>query len=143
MKNLNNKQLILTIGGAIISAIGASICCLGPAVLAILGLSSAGLFSKFEGLRPYLTGIVVILLASAFYLTYRKVERKSGRILGIHVLIPYGGEAIHKAALLVKFSLKVPDVISMVDAYPTFSEAIKLCCQSFIKDVSKLSCCAE
>ncbi len=29
------------------------------------------------------------------------------------------------------------------DDYPTFSEAIKLCCQSFIKDISKLSCCAE
>jgi len=70
-------------------------------------------------------------------------ERKSSRILGIHVLMPYGGEVIHKAALLVKFSLKVQDVILMVDAYPTFSEAIKLCCQSFIKDVSKLSCCAE
>ena len=74
MKNLNNKQLILIIGGAIISAIGASICCLGPAVLAILGLSSAGLFSKFEGLHPYLIGIAAILLAPAFYLTYRKKE---------------------------------------------------------------------
>ena len=74
MKNLNNKQLILIIGGAIISAIGASICCLSPAVLAILGLSSAGLFSKFEGLRPYLIGIAAILLAPAFYLTYRKKE---------------------------------------------------------------------
>jgi len=74
MKNLNNKQIILAISGAIISAIGASICCLGPAVLAILGLSSAGLFSKFEVLRPYLIGIGVILLSSAFYLTYRKKE---------------------------------------------------------------------
>jgi len=75
-KYLKNKQLVqgLPIVGAIISAIGACICCTGPIALAIIGVSTAGLFSKLESLRPYLIGITTILLGLAFYLTYRKKE---------------------------------------------------------------------
>ncbi|MGB9856261.1 MAG: mercuric transporter MerT family protein [Caldisericum exile] len=60
--------------GSIISAIIASICCIGPVILAILGLGGAGLFSKFGSFRPYLIGVTAILLGLAFYLTYRKRE---------------------------------------------------------------------
>ena len=60
--------------GSIISAIVASICCIGPIFLAVIGVGGAGLFSKFESLRPYFIVITVALLGSAFYLAYRKRE---------------------------------------------------------------------
>ena len=71
------------------------------------------------------------------------VERESEKILGVHVLAPHGAELIHKAVLFVKYGLTLDEVIQTVDVYPTLSEAIKLCAQTFKKDVSKLSCCAE
>ncbi len=68
------KAKNLPIIGSIISAMVASICCIGPVVLAVLGVSAAGLFSKFVSFRPYLIGLTIILLILAFYLTYRKRE---------------------------------------------------------------------
>ncbi|WP_340694510.1 FAD-dependent oxidoreductase [Hydrogenobacter thermophilus] len=70
------------------------------------------------------------------------VEKGSRRILGVHMLSPHGAELIHKAVPLIKYGLRLEDVIDMVDVYSTLSEAIKLCAQSFYKDISKLSCCA-
>jgi len=71
------------------------------------------------------------------------VDKKTERILGIHVPAHQGAEIIHKAVPIIKYSMKLDDVINMVDVYPTLSESIKLCAQSFKKDVSKLSCCAQ
>ncbi|GAB6065349.1 mercury(II) reductase [Aquifex pyrophilus] len=71
------------------------------------------------------------------------VEKGSGRVLGVHVLAPHGAEIIHRAVPVVKYGLTINDVINMVDVYPTLSECIKLCAQSFKKDISKLSCCAQ
>lgn len=70
-------------------------------------------------------------------------DKKSGRILGIHILSPHGAELIHKGVLIVKYGLTVEDVVGITDAYPTLSESIKLCAQSFMKDITKLSCCVE
>ncbi len=64
----------IPIFGAIISAIVASICCIGPVILAVLSVGGAGLFSKFGSFRPYFIGITIFLLGWAFYLTYRKRE---------------------------------------------------------------------
>ncbi len=68
------KLRSLPIIGAIISAIFASVCCIGPVVLAILGIGGAGLFSKFVVFRPYFFILTVGILGLAFYLTYRKRE---------------------------------------------------------------------
>ncbi|GAB6078403.1 mercury(II) reductase [Hydrogenobaculum acidophilum] len=70
-------------------------------------------------------------------------DKSSGKILGVHILAPHGAELIHKAAMLVKYGFTIDDVVQMVDVYPTLSESIKLCAQSFKKDIAKLSCCAE
>jgi mercuric reductase len=69
-------------------------------------------------------------------------EKKNGKILGVHMLSPHGAELIHKGVLLVKYGLTLQEVIETVDVYPTLAEAVKLCVQSFFKDVSHLSCCA-
>lgn len=60
--------------GAILSAFVASLCCIGPLVLAALGLGGAGFVTGLEEYRPYLIFITVIFLGAAFYFTYRKRE---------------------------------------------------------------------
>lgn len=60
--------------GAVLSAILASLCCIGPAVLAIAGAGGAGFLSVFEEYRTYLMGLTVLLLGTGFYFAYRKKE---------------------------------------------------------------------
>jgi mercuric ion transport protein len=62
--------------GSIVTAIVASLCCIGPAVLAIVGTGSLGAFAAFEKYRPYFIGLTAVLLGLAFYLSYRKREVK-------------------------------------------------------------------
>jgi mercuric ion transport protein len=64
----------LTAVGSVLAAIVASLCCIGPVVVALIGVGSIGAFAAFESLRPYLIGVTALLLGFAFYLTYRKRE---------------------------------------------------------------------
>ena len=58
--------------GAIGSVVAASICCVGPLVLALMGLGGGALMLKFAPYRPYFLGATTMFLGSAFYLTYRR-----------------------------------------------------------------------
>lgn len=60
--------------GVILSAAGASLCCIGPAVLSIVGIAGIGAFSFFESYRPVLITLTAVLLAIGFGLAYRKTE---------------------------------------------------------------------
>lgn len=71
------------------------------------------------------------------------VEEETNRILGVHMVSPQAADIIQKAALFVKYRMTTQDVLDTIDVYPTLSESIKLCAQSFEKDVTKLSCCAD
>ena len=57
---------------AVGTAIAASVCCIGPLVLALLGLGGGALLLKFEPLRPYFLAVTGLLLGGAFYVTYRR-----------------------------------------------------------------------
>lgn len=70
------QKTTLSSAGSIVTAVIASLCCIGPAVLAIVGAGSLGAFAAFEKYRPYFIGLTAILLGAAFYLTYRKREVK-------------------------------------------------------------------
>ncbi len=69
------KSNITTIG-SVVSAIVASLCCIGPVVALLLGIGSIGVFTAFEAYRPYFIGTTAVLLGLAFYLSYRKREVK-------------------------------------------------------------------
>lgn len=69
-------------------------------------------------------------------------ERDSGRLLGAQVLAAEGGEVIQGAALALRATMTVGDLAKELFPYLTMSEALKLCAQSFDKDVTALSCCA-
>lgn len=60
--------------GAVLSASLASICCLGPLVLAGLGLGGLGLAAGLTKYRPLFLGITAVLLGVALFLTYRRRE---------------------------------------------------------------------
>jgi mercuric ion transport protein len=61
----------LALGGSVLSAIAASLCCIGPLVTVVVGASgfaAAGLFAQW---RPLFLTIAALMLAAAWYLTYR------------------------------------------------------------------------
>jgi len=58
--------------GAIGSAIVASLCCIGPLALALLGLGGGALLLKFAPYRPFFLAATALFLSVAFYLTYRR-----------------------------------------------------------------------
>ena len=57
--------------GAVFAAIGASICCVVPVVVALVGVGSAAFSVHFEPFRPYFIGATVLFLGFAFYRAYR------------------------------------------------------------------------
>ena len=71
MTQLENKSGLM-IGGGIFAAFAASLCCIGPLVLTLLGISGAAILSKFEILRWPMIFVVTFLFTVAGYSLYRK-----------------------------------------------------------------------
>ncbi len=69
-------------------------------------------------------------------------EREGGRLLGAQVLAGEGGEVIQTAALAVRERLTVNNLADQLFPYLTMVEGLKLCAQTFTKDMKQLSCCA-
>src|SRR5712691_3268936 len=72
----------LGMAASVATAFGASICCVGPIVAVMFGMTSLAALSKYEPLRPIFGGATALLLGVAFYATYRKpaVACESGSI---------------------------------------------------------------
>lgn len=73
---LSKDKLLL--GGSLAAALAASACCVGPLVIALIGIGSAGAALALAPYRPYLLGATLLLLAGAFYLTYRRPAATCG-----------------------------------------------------------------
>jgi len=69
-------------------------------------------------------------------------EKDSGRLLGAQILAAEAGEIIQTAALALRGGMTVQDLGAQLFPYLTMVEGIKLCAQTFTKDVKQLSCCA-
>ncbi len=61
--------------GAIGTAVLASVCCIGPVVLAGLGIGAVTAAQQFAALRPYFLALTAVLLGLGFYFAYRKPKR--------------------------------------------------------------------
>ncbi|MEX2489624.1 MAG: mercury(II) reductase [Pseudomonadales bacterium] len=70
------------------------------------------------------------------------IDADSDRLIGTQVLAHQGGEVIQSAALAIRNRMTVSDLSDQLFPYLTMVEGLKLCAQSFEKDVSALSCCA-
>lgn len=69
-------------------------------------------------------------------------EKRSGRLLGAQLLAAEAGEVIQTAALALRAGMTVSDLGAQLFPYLTMVEGIKLCAQTFTRDVKQLSCCA-
>jgi len=69
-------------------------------------------------------------------------DSKSGLILGAQILAHEGGELIQSAALAISNNMTVEGLANQLFPYLTMVEGLKLCAQTFNKDVKELSCCA-
>ena len=69
-------------------------------------------------------------------------EAGSHRLLGVQILAPEAGEVIQTAALAIHQQMSVESLGELLFPYLNHVEALKLCAQTFSKDVAKLSCCA-
>ena len=72
----------LSLGAALLAALAASSCCLGPVLLAALGLGGAGLFAGIATYRPYMLAVTAAFLGVGFYLSYRKPKVVEGDACG-------------------------------------------------------------
>ena len=70
------------------------------------------------------------------------VEKASGRLLGAQVLAAEGGEIIQTAVLAIRHRMTVEELAGQLFPYLTMVEGLKLCAQTFSRDVKQLSCCA-
>lgn len=69
-------------------------------------------------------------------------ERDSGRLLGVQVVAAEAGELIQTAVMAIRARMTVQQVSDELFPYLTMVEGLKLCAQTFFKDVRQLSCCA-
>ncbi|OGA43102.1 MAG: mercury(II) reductase [Betaproteobacteria bacterium RIFCSPLOWO2_12_FULL_62_13] len=69
-------------------------------------------------------------------------EAGSGRLLGAQAVAGEAGELIQAAALAIRNKMTVEELGGQLFPYLTMVEGLKLCAQTFTKDVKQLSCCA-
>lgn len=107
---MENKTLAIA---SVVSAVLASLCCIGPLTAVGLGLGAFGASAVFESLRPYLLVATAALLGAAFYLTYRKRTEETCED-GSCVVIP--ATKLQKRLLWLVTAIVVP-----LAAFPYYS----------------------
>ena len=82
------KEERLAVGIAVLTAIAASMCCIGPLLFVLLGIGAFGAAAAFQTARPYLIGAAVLLLGFGFYRSYfrRAPVCATGQACGTNVI---------------------------------------------------------
>ena len=70
------------------------------------------------------------------------MDADNHRLIGAQILAPEAGEMIQTAVLAIHNNMTIEDLAGQLFPYLTMVEGIKLCAQTFTKDVKELSCCA-
>ena len=70
------------------------------------------------------------------------IEAGTGRLIGVQAVAPEAGELIQTAAVAIRARMTVQELADQLFPYLTMVEGLKLCAQTFFKDVKQLSCCA-
>jgi mercuric reductase len=68
--------------------------------------------------------------------------KTSGELIGAQILAAEAGEMIQTAVLTIRNHMTVDELAGQLFPYLTMVEGLKLCAQTFNKDVKQLSCCA-
>lgn len=69
-------------------------------------------------------------------------ERDSGRLLGVQAVSGEAGELIQTAVVALRAGMTVQAIGDELFPYLTMVEGLKLCAQTFTRDIRQLSCCA-
>ena len=69
-------------------------------------------------------------------------DRDSGKLLGVQAVAGDAGELIQTAVMALRAGMTVKAIGDEMFPYLTMVEGLKLCAQTFTKDVKQLSCCA-
>jgi len=69
-------------------------------------------------------------------------DRETKLFLGARIVAPEAGELIQPIVMAMKFGIRTDQMAGLLFPYLTAVEGLKLACQVFDKDVTKLSCCA-
>ena len=70
------------------------------------------------------------------------IDASNDRLIGAQILAPEAGEMIQTAALAIRNRMTAQELADQLFPYLTMVEGLKLCAQTFFKDVKQLSCCA-
>jgi mercuric reductase len=70
------------------------------------------------------------------------IDADDDRLIGAQILATEAGEMIQTAALAIRNRMTVQELADQLFPYLTMVEGLKLCAQTFFKDVKQLSCCA-
>ncbi len=105
---------------SVISAFLASICCIGPVVFALLGISGMAFIERFEPYRPIFIVLAATLLGLGFYFAYRK--KPAGECDEDAYCANPKADRVNKfvlwiAATLVAFFIFFPGIIEKISGY--------------------------
>ncbi len=70
------------------------------------------------------------------------IDADNDRLIGTQILAAEAGEMIQAAVLAIRNRMTVQELADQLFPYLTMVEGLKLCAQTFFKDVKQLSCCA-
>jgi hypothetical protein len=77
-KPLFQTSSLLGAAAGAVTSTAASICCIGPLAIALLGVNGAILAAAFKPYRVYLLSGSLVLLAGAFWSAYRRAAPRGG-----------------------------------------------------------------
>ena len=69
MEIINSKVLLGV--ATVVAAVGASLCCIVPVAVVLVGVGSAALGAQLEPVRPFFLGLTLLLVGIAFYQVYK------------------------------------------------------------------------
>ncbi|EQD74208.1 Mercuric transport protein MerT [mine drainage metagenome] len=80
MKDASFRGEKAWLAGGVVAVVGASLCCLAPLVLVLLGIGGTWVsrLRAFEPYRPYFVGLTLLFLGMAGWKLYRKPACSTG-----------------------------------------------------------------
>jgi copper chaperone CopZ len=114
MSGLDDRARRGSIAGALLAALAASSCCLGPVLLTALGIGGVGAAGALGAFRPYLLAVTAAFLAAGFYVSYRKPRVGSADACGCEQPRATGGgrTGLCAATIVVVLVAAAPSVLA-------------------------------
>lgn len=106
----------IVIGASVLSAIVASLCCIGPLIALGLGLGGFAAASVFAKWRPFFLAVTCVLLGLSWYLTYRRAKEtcREGSVCAGHSVPLWNKIMLWAATIVVAGTVAFPFYLGAV-----------------------------